>query len=212
MLSITWKNSVAVVFISISCSSCWHRRPCSGIPGSSITAPPWRTECIYNWRSSWLEPGKWANQVVNDNLMNLSQTHVWFILWISFTQHWQSAIWQGDTLASTNRTQVCHLFLFLIVSLVNCVAMAHHWKPSWRKIIQRNIIHLLIFWYGRLLFRLRSATDLSYRQIFSLDGSSVEVEIVDVSNHPVSNVTAGPDILPYPLWWPCVLCPFPLIF
>ncbi len=29
-------------------------------------------------------------------------------------------------------------------------------------------------------------TDLSYRQVFCIDGSSVEVEIVDVSNHPVS--------------------------
>ncbi|KZS08644.1 Uncharacterized protein APZ42_027313 [Daphnia magna] len=36
----------------------------------------------------------------------------------------------------------------------------------------------------RYIGEYKSHTDLSYRQVFCIDGSSVEVEIVDVSNHP----------------------------
>ncbi|EFX79833.1 hypothetical protein DAPPUDRAFT_319292 [Daphnia pulex] len=36
----------------------------------------------------------------------------------------------------------------------------------------------------RYIGEYKSHTDLSYRQVFCIDGSSIEVEIVDVSNHP----------------------------
>ena len=99
---------------------------------------------------------------VNDIILIRLITAIFFLWWdfnwnLNDLQRWQFATWRGGTSVNINRTPVSHQLICIFPALLICI----------------------------ISVALSTLADLSYRQVFSLDGANVELEMVDVSNQPV---------------------------